>query len=256
MHQQSKEIYRQGIRKNREIASAKQREERLAKLHRQRMNIEEEVVSEKPISKQKVFNKLKESGLPFYEQTNELKELIDNSELSEMAKIRRAFSQVAPYVYKDECKKNPSQPIIQKMPQALRLLVEANNEQSIYGLMGLNRDQYLKFVDIKNYMNKHKLDTKSLDDKVKNAEFSKEFFEIMDEDGGGVSAPELALPLIALGLATDTGFVKRVMKILAPQKFKDSDFENESLGMKEFSTLFRSDQISEKIVETVKEEIR
>ena len=114
----------------------------------------------------------------------------------------------------------------------------------------------MKRRDFENYMNKHKLDTKSLDDKVKNAEFSKEFFEIMDEDGGGVSAPELALPLIALGLATDTGFVKRVMKILAPQKFKDSDFENESLGMKEFSTLFRSDQISEKIVETVKEEIR
>ena len=105
-------------------------------------------------------------------------------------------------------------------------------------------------------MKNHKLDTTKLDDRIKNAEFSKEFFEIMDEDGGGVSAPELALPLIALGLATDTGFVKRVMKILAPKKFKDSDFENESLGMKEFSTLFRSDQTSEQIVETVKEEIR
>jgi hypothetical protein len=105
-------------------------------------------------------------------------------------------------------------------------LVEANNEQSIYGLMGLNRDQFLKFTDIRNYMTKHGLDASRLDDRVKNAEFSKEFFEIMDEDGGGVSAPELALPLIALGLATDTGFVKKVMKILAPNKFKDSDFSN------------------------------
>jgi hypothetical protein len=89
-------------------------------------------------------------------------------------------------------------------------------------------------------MKNHGLNASRLDDRIKNAEFSKEFFEIMDEDGGGVSAPELALPLIALGLATDTGFVKKVMKILAPNKFKDSDFEN-SLAMKEFSSLFRAD---------------
>ena len=104
-------------------------------------------------------------------------------------------------------------------------------------------------------MKKHGLNANRLDDRIKNAEFSKEFFEIMDEDGGGVSAPELALPLIALGLATDTGFVKKVMTILAPAKFREQDFEK-SLGMKEFSSLFRSDQLSEKIVQTIKSEIQ
>lgn len=77
----------------------------------------------------------------------------------------------------------------------------------------------------------------SLKGKVKNAEFAKEFFAIMDEDGGGVSALELAYPLIALGLATDIGFVNKVMYTLAPKKFRrDPDME---LNMREFSTLFR-----------------
>ena len=77
----------------------------------------------------------------------------------------------------------------------------------------------------------------SLKGKMKNAEFSKEFFAIMDEDGGGVSALELAYPLIALGLATDIGFVNKVMYTLAPKKFRrDPDME---LNMREFSTLFR-----------------
>ena len=42
----------------------------------------------------------------------------------------------------------------------------------------------------------------------------------MDDDGtGGVELEELAQPLIALGLATDTGFVKRALKVLNPKKF-------------------------------------
>ena len=73
----------------------------------------------------------------------------------------------------------------------------------------------------------------------------------MDEDGEGVSMMELSYPLIALGLATDTGFVKKVMRMLAPKKFLDADFENE-LTMKEFSTLFRADPITDKIVSVIK----
>jgi hypothetical protein len=43
---------------------------------------------------------------------------------------------------------------------------------------------------------------------VQNLVFSKEFFKIMDDnDSGGILLEELAQPLIALGLATDTKFV-------------------------------------------------
>lgn len=117
--------------------------------------------------------------------------------------------------------------------------------------MGLTRMQFLKFGDIYKYMQVHGLCTKRYDQQVTNAKFSKQFFEIMDEDGEGVSMIELSYPLIALGLATDTGFVKKVMRMLAPKKFGDGDFENE-LTMKEFSTLFRSDPITEKMVAIIK----
>jgi len=69
----------------------------------------------------------------------------------------------------------------------------------------------------------------------------------MDEDGGGVDLNELSFPLIALGLATNTDFVKKVMKILAPYKFGKGNFEQQ-LTVKEFSSLFRSDQIGDKMV--------
>ena len=124
-----------------------------------------------------------------------------------------------------------------KMTQDVRVLVEADNDEKIYNLMGLTRDQFLKFYDNYQYMQNHGMKVDSLKGKVKNAEFAKEFFAIMDEDGGGVSALELAYPLIALGLATDIGFVNKVMYTLAPKKFRrDPDME---LNMREFSTLFR-----------------
>ena len=153
---------------------------------------------------------------------------------------------MAPPIYESEEKKDPSMKIKSKMTQDIRVLVEADNDEKIYNLMGLSRDQFLKFYDNYKYMKKHGMNTKVQSEKVKNAEFAKEFFTIMDEDGGGVSALELAYPLIALGLATDIGFVNRVMKMLAPKKFRrDPDSE---LCMREFSTLFRIEQISDKIV--------
>lgn len=55
---------------------------------------------------------------------------------------------------------------------------------------------------------------------IENVKFSKDFFEIIDDDGtGGILLEELAQPLIALGLATDSGFVKKALKVLNPVKF-------------------------------------
>ena len=74
----------------------------------------------------------------------------------------------------------------------------------------------------------------------------------MDDDGaGGIELEELAQPLIALGLATDTGFVKRSLKVLNPQKFGEGCFE-ESLTLKEFSRIFRTDPISDKLMFLIK----
>ena len=57
-------------------------------------------------------------------------------------------------------------------------------------------------------MSTRNFSTQKLEKTVENIQFSKEFFEIMDGDGGGaIELEELATPLIAFGLATDTGFV-------------------------------------------------
>ncbi len=60
---------------------------------------------------------------------------------------------------------------------------------------------------------------------------------------------ELSNPLIALGLATDSGLVQKVMKLIAPNKFANvEDFEEEELSLKEFSRLFELDAIGEKSI--------
>ena len=104
-------------------------------------------------------------------------------------------------------------------------------------------------------MEKHNFSTERQKTLVANMIFSKKFFNIMDDDGaGGIELEELAQPLIALGLATDTGFVKRSLKVLNPQKFGQGCFE-ESLTLKEFSRIFRTDPISDKLMFLIKEEL-
>jgi len=120
--------------------------------------------------------------------------------------------------------------------------------------MGMTREQYLKFADSYYFLKTHGLSTVKQDTQKSNAHFSAQFFKIMDEDGGGVDLNELSFPLIALGLATNTDFVKKVMKILAPQKFSSGEFDQQ-LTVKEFSSLFRSDQVGDKMVKRIKDEL-
>ena len=88
---------------------------------------------------------------------------------------------------------------------------------------------------------------------IKNVKFSKEFFNIMDDDGaGGICLEELAQPLIALGLATDTGFVQKSLKALNPTKFGPSNCDGAELTIKEFSRIFRTDSVSEKLIKQIK----
>ena len=69
----------------------------------------------------------------------------------------------------------------------------------------------------------------------------------MDDDGtGGIELEELAQPLIALGLATDTGFVQKALKVLNPKKFGQGKFDD-ALTLKEFSRIFRIDPVSDKL---------
>ena len=105
------------------------------------------------------------------------------------------------------------------MPLELRLILDVDPEEQnrIYRLMGLTSMLFLKMNDIRAFMKKRKFCTQGMEVMINNVKFSKEFFNIMDDDGaGGICLEELAQPLIALGLATDTGFVQKSLKALNP----------------------------------------
>jgi hypothetical protein len=74
--------------------------------------------------------------------------------------------------------------------------------------MGMTRDQFLKSIDTLKFLKKHNYNIERHEKLLKNIEFAKDFFEILDEDDSGVSANELSFPLIALGLAFQASFVK------------------------------------------------
>ncbi len=55
--------------------------------------------------------------------------------------------------------------------------------------------------------------------KEKHFEFAIDLFKIWDSDGGGfLDVDEISLPLIALGLSTDTGFVEKLIRSLKNKK--------------------------------------
>jgi Ca2+-binding EF-hand superfamily protein len=81
--------------------------------------------------------------------------------------------------------------------------------------------------------------------KEKHFEFSKDLFKIWDADGGGfLDVDEISLPLIALGLSTDTGFVEKLIRSLVSKKKKDGqeservDIDDLSFTLKDFVTIF------------------
>jgi hypothetical protein len=84
--------------------------------------------------------------------------------------------------------------------------------------------------------------------------FSKEFFNIMDVNrNDGISLEEVSVPHIALGLSSDTSFMKMVLRSINPSKFAtENDFETENIILKEFTNLFKKDAISEKNTEALR----
>jgi hypothetical protein len=114
----------------------------------------------------------------------------------------------------------------------------------------------------------------------KHFEFAKSLFKIWDADGGGfLDVDEISLPLISLGLSTDTGFVEKLIKALKQKKKKakkssggdnprasqsaismgdDSQPQGESaeesdlsFTLKDFVTIFESDKVGERITKKV-----
>ena len=68
----------------------------------------------------------------------------------------------------------------------------------------------------------------------------------------------MAVPLIALGLSADSSFIEKVLKAVNPFKFGDKSglaapFEVNQMTLKDFIKIFKKDQVSEKLTETIRE---
>ena len=66
--------------------------------------------------------------------------------------------------------------------------------------------------------------------------------------------------MIALGLSSDSSFIKKVMKAISPHKFgkkalSKNPYKDNQLTLKEFIKIFKKDQISENLTEMLCERI-
>ena len=108
-------------------------------------------------------------------------------------------------------------------------------------------------------MQTHKFSDKKQTENINNVQFAKEFFEIVDSnDSGGVLRDELSVPLIALGLSSDSSFIEKVLKAVNPFKFGDKSglddpFELNEMSLKDFIKIFKKDQVSEKITDAIRD---
>ena len=139
---------------------------------------------------------------------------------------------------------SPAESKVEQMPLEIKQLLDFDESQlqTIHYLMDLNNNRFLKSNDTYQFMKNHNMKTEKKDKLMENLIFSKQFFNIMDEDGSGtIDLKELSYPLVALGLANNSEFVKKAMQMLNPKKFGTCDFTQE-INLKEFSRIFHFDQ--------------
>ena len=63
----------------------------------------------------------------------------------------------------------------------------------------------------------------------------------MGQDRRHLTIHDISFWFISLGLATDTNFVKKIMKALAPKKFEENEIDKVKISVNEFSHLFQID---------------
>ena len=108
-------------------------------------------------------------------------------------------------------------------------------------------------------MRNHKYSDLKQTDNIQNVQFAYQFFKIVDqEDTGSVLIENLAIPLIALGISSDQSFIEKVMKSINPKRFGEQSgledpFSINEICLKEIISIFRKDQVSEKLTEELRQ---
>lgn len=107
--------------------------------------------------------------------------------------------------------------IVEANAQFEKVMDGAKPQMKMYELLDKNRTTYLLYRTMQRWMNNHAFSTRTQKESMSNMEFAKEFFSIIDsDDSGKTDFEELALPLIALGLSSDTSFVSKVFRAIYP----------------------------------------
>ena len=159
--------------------------------------------------------------------------------------------------------------------EKVKIIEAAIPKYTMQQLLSLGDRMYLTLKNTEYWMKKRGNKQRS---KEKHFEFAKELFKIWDADGGGfLDVDEISLPLIALGLSTDTGFVEKLIKALKRKKpsvanarssmeskatlaslqsANEAEVEDLSFTLKDFVSIFQADRIGERISRKVKEVCR
>jgi len=108
--------------------------------------------------------------------------------------------------------------------------------------------------DTHGFLKKHRIEEDKFLKTKRNIEFARDLFSIWDEDGSGkLEHDELAMPLIALGLSSDSTFVKKILRVIDAEKFLNL---GEQITIEDFAKIFKNDKFSEKVVAKIKEEVK
>jgi hypothetical protein len=102
--------------------------------------------------------------------------------------------------------------------EQIKILEAAVPKYTMKVLLGLSDIMFLTLKNTEYWMKTRGVNQRS---KEKHFEFAKDLFKIWDRDNGGyLDIDEISLPLISLGLSTDSGFVEKLIKSLKQKKHK------------------------------------
>jgi hypothetical protein len=149
---------------------------------------------------------------------------------------------------------NEDNPLITQ--EQIKILEAAVPKYTMKVLLGLSDVMFLTLKNTEYWMRTRGVKQRS---KEKHFEFAKDLFKIWDSDGGGfLDVDEISLPLISLGLSTDSGFVEKLIKSLKQKKLKHAEdtmpSDDLSFTLKDFVSIFNADRVGEKISAIVQEE--
>ena len=84
----------------------------------------------------------------------------------------------------DAFAKQLEQVVFDQLPSELSIVQNTEQAQTLYDLMGYNQKGYLRYLVELAYLRRRGRSTKAQDSKKKNVQFSQEFFDVIDIQGG------------------------------------------------------------------------